>query len=88
MTESGGSTSAAPQLASPNADPGKLSSAERRILNALADGKPYQGKALASRAGYKYTTVRPVLPGMVRRGLLIHGPDGYRLAEPRPPASV
>jgi hypothetical protein len=79
-TGGGRGTSAASQLPRPNPDPGKLSGPERRILRALNDDKPYQGRAVARRAGYKYNTVRGILPGMVRRGLLKHGPDGYSLA--------
>ena len=52
---------------------------EQAILEALQDGRPLPGKRVARAAGYSYSArIRSTLADLTRRGLLIHGPDGYQ----------
>lgn len=61
-------------------EPDNLQPMEQAILDALV-GKTLPGKQIASRSGYSYgARIRLVLADMTRRGLLTHGPDGYRRA--------
>lgn len=60
---------------------------ERNILKALADEAPMLGKRIAKRGGYSYSArLRAALADMVRRGILAHGPDGYRLVSTQMPS--
>ena len=52
----------------------------RQILRHLTD-TPISAKKLARRAGYKYNSrLRQALADLGRADLIIHSPDGYRLA--------
>jgi hypothetical protein len=54
---------------------------ERRIL-AAATRTPRTGKALAERMGRKANShFRGALRTLVRRGLVLHVPEGYRLPD-------
>jgi hypothetical protein len=59
----------------------RLSEAEKAIIGALreARGAALRGWPLASKAGYKYDYVRRLLPGLVRRRLVMKTTDGYTL---------
>jgi hypothetical protein len=50
------------------------------LLFGRAISRRFAGKVIAKRTGYAYTTIRRELPDMVNRGLLTHGPKGYRRA--------
>lgn len=60
-------------------DPQSLSPLDRIILEAAASG-PLPAKRLAAEAGRSCNShFREHLRGLVRRGLLAQGPDGYSL---------
>jgi hypothetical protein len=56
-----------------------LKPVETKILEGLADGKARATKAIAKLTGHKPGSLGRYLSELVRRGLLVHMPDGYRL---------
>ncbi len=68
------------ESAPPEETPGVASRFEKAIVEALgSDTMP--AKKIARRSGYAYSArLRSTLADLVRRGILTHGPDGYRRA--------
>jgi predicted transcriptional regulator len=67
-----------PAMPAADVPPGELPAVYRDILDALTrEGRPMQGKKVATKAGYAYTYVRKKLSAMLKLGLLNRGQGGY-----------